>query len=299
VENDPQKSATETLLPPGVTKTPMFSACNAERYRRQELIKQIEQKTGKTLLCYVGGVGTLVHRDDALFLGDLLHNVQRDTPIDLMLHTGGGDIDAAEKLMSMLNAAAGTANLRVIVPDYAKSAGTLMALGADAIVMSDSSELGPIDPQIETVDGEGRVSVVAVQNYLDAYKELCDIVNKDTDDQAARIMLDKFEYPRILKYRAAVERATKLAENLLKSRMFKDETYLPTEPVAELRDTNRYQSHGQMIGIEEAKRIKLNVETLPPSDETWRLIWQLYCYQRLAVRDEQKLFESRIASLTH
>lgn len=46
--------------------------------------------------------------------------------------------------------------------------GTLLALGADVIVMSDSSELGPIDPQIMLNDGHGNMISYSVLHYLDA-----------------------------------------------------------------------------------------------------------------------------------
>ena len=127
----------------GSNKTPMFQAIHAARYQRQALIRRIEEKFGKRLVCYVSGIATLINRDDTVFFIDLLHNVKRDSDLDLMLHTGGGDIDAAEKLISIVRTRVGTGRLRVIVPDFAKSAGTLMTLGADQIVMSDTSELGP------------------------------------------------------------------------------------------------------------------------------------------------------------
>ncbi|HEX7802603.1 MAG TPA: hypothetical protein VF471_07605 [Pseudoxanthomonas sp.] len=282
---------------PTHSKTPMFAAVHAIRYQRQQLIREIQDETKTAVLCYVGGAATSVGRDDAVFFGDLLHNVARGKPIDLLLHTGGGDIDAAEKLMSMLSDAAGTAPLRVIIPDYAKSAGTLMALGADSIMMSDSSELGPIDPQIETQDSEGRISVVAVQNHLDAYKEAFELVKREPDNKAAQIMLRTFDASRIHKYRAAQARARQLAEKMLKSRMFRDDPFLPTAPVNALMDNTKYQSHGQMIGINEAKEISLKVEARPPDDPLWRKIWQLYCYQRMGITDEIKLFESEVASL--
>lgn len=285
------------VVSPTYSKTPMFTAVHAIRYQRQHLIREIQNETRTTLLCYVGGAGTSVSRDDAVFLGDLLHNVPRGKPIDLLLHTGGGDIDAAEKLMSMLSDAAGTAPLRVIVPDYAKSAGTLMALGANSIVMSDSSELGPIDPQIETQDSEGRISVVAVQNHLDAYQECFDLVKREPDNKAAQIMLKTFDASRIHKYRAAKTRARQLAEKMLKSRMFREEQSLPTAPVAALMNNAKYQSHGQMIGIDEAKGISLKVDSKTPDDPLWRKFWQLYCYQRMGITDDTKLFESEVASL--
>ena len=279
------------------SKTPMFAAVHAIRYQRQQLIREIQDERRTALLCYVGGLGTSVGREDAVFFGDLLHNVPRGTPIDLLLHTGGGDIDAAEKLMSMLSDAAGTAPLCVIVPDYAKSAGTLMALGANLIIMSDSSELGPIDPQIETQDSEGRISVVAVQNHLDAYSEAFDLVKREPENKAAQIMLKTFDPSRIHKYKAAQARARQLAEKMLKSRMFREENFLPTAPVNALMDNTKYQSHGQMIGIDEAKGISLKVDARLPDDPLWRKIWQLYCYQRMGITDDVKLFESDVASL--
>jgi hypothetical protein len=296
----------ESMLSPGglhgepvrvPTRTPAFTATNALRYRRQELIKEIEAITQTQLLCYIGGSATVVSRDDVLFLVDLLHNVKRNKPIDLLLHTGGGDMDAAEKLISMISEAAGDAQLRVIVPDFAKSAGTLMALGADAIVMSDSSELGPIDPQVISDDSRGETLVTAIQNYLDAYEEACGAVNADPSDAAARIMLQKFDPARVHQFRATIRRARSLAEKLLQSRMFRENGENYTLPVSELMNTKKYQSHGQMIGFEDAKRLCLSVQYLTPNDSLWQGYWQLYCYQRMEVDEKYKLFESNIASL--
>ncbi|TJW70781.1 MAG: hypothetical protein E5X43_33855, partial [Mesorhizobium sp.] len=134
----------------------MFTAMNAARYQRQSLIREIEVNHPQ-LLCYVAGNKAPVDRADTLGFVDMLHNVTPGDPIDLMLHTPGGDVDAAEKLITLVRGAVGEqGQLRVIVPDYAKSAGTLMALGANSIVMSDSSELGPIDPQVSLKDGNGN-----------------------------------------------------------------------------------------------------------------------------------------------
>ena len=61
----------------------------------------------------------------------------------------------------------GTSRLRMIVPDLAKSAATLMVLGADSILMSDTSELGPIDPQVVLADGNGKHIRHSIQSYRD------------------------------------------------------------------------------------------------------------------------------------
>ena len=122
-----QHSEDEPPLPPvpSYSKTPMYLAIHAPRFQRQRLIRELDQQTGRTLLCYICGENAEINRDDTLGIVELLHNVQPGASVDLMLHTFGGDIDAAEKLISMLRAAvASTASLRVIVPDVAKSAGT-------------------------------------------------------------------------------------------------------------------------------------------------------------------------------
>jgi len=84
-----------------VNKTPMFRAIHAARYQRQDLIKQIQKKQRTKLLCYVCGPQASIDRDDTVFFVDLLHHVPREHALDLMIHTGGGDIDAAEKLITI------------------------------------------------------------------------------------------------------------------------------------------------------------------------------------------------------
>lgn len=271
---------------------------HSSRYRRQDLIRAIEQKTGRQLICYVAGQHTMISRDDVVFLVDLLHNAKRGEGLDLLLHTGGGDMDAAEKLISMVRNFVGTAELRVVIPDFAKSAGTLMALAADFVVMSDSSELGPIDPQIVLNDGNGNRMSTPIQSYLDAYHQHSAALAKNPNDIAAQIMLQKFDPARLKVFEAARNRARVFAEDQLKLGMFRaPKTGNFTQIAADLLDTTKWLSHGQMIGQQEAKDIGLAVEYLDPEDELWKGYWQLYCYQRLEIKEKQKLFESNFASL--
>src|SRR5439155_25941589 len=137
------------------------------------------------------------------------------------LHTGGGDIDAGEKLISIVRTRVGIGKLRVIVPDFAKSAGTLMALGADKIIMSDTSELGPIDPQVKRNDGHGNLIWHSVQTYLDAYEFHSLALQKNPNDVAAQIMLGKLEPATVKFFEAVRGRAQKIAEDHMKLGMFK------------------------------------------------------------------------------
>jgi Serine dehydrogenase proteinase len=286
-------------------KTPMFEAMNASRYQRQDLIKEIHDIHGTRLLCYICGPGTSIDRDDTVFLIDLLHHVPRGEDLDILLHTGGGDIDAAEKLITIIRNWVDQGLLRVIVPDFAKSAGTLIALGADWIVMSDTSELGPIDPQLEVSDANGNRVIHSVQNYLDAYETHSSALRNNPSDPVARIMLEKLDPGTLKLFEAFRDRSRRFAEDQLKYGMFRSRSGpQPAEKAsirgngnytaiaADLIDTKRWLSHGQMIGASTARDIGLSVEHVPPTEESWQRYWRLYCLQRLSLNDGGKLFES-------
>jgi hypothetical protein len=283
---------------PAPTKTPFYQAIHALRYQRQAIIRRIQDNTGRKLLCYVAGDAAPLDRDDPVGFVDLLHNVQTDHDVDLLLHTVGGDIDVAEKLITMLRTKVGAGRLRVVVPDFAKSAGTLIAIGADAIVMSDMSELGPIDPQIVLTDGNGNRIRHSVQSYLDAYRTHTAALKKDPNDVGAAIMLGKLDPATVKLFESVMTRARSLAETLLQQGMFK-ELGNWSQAATALIDTHRWQSHGQMISWQDAMdpKIGLTIEYLDPKNELWAEYWQIYCLQRLAVGDQQKLLESDYASL--
>jgi hypothetical protein len=275
-----------------VEKTPMFTAMNAARYQRQALIREIEQEN-PTLLCYVAGLRAPVDRTDTVGFVDMLHNLKSGDPVDLLLHSPGGDIDAAEKLISLVRSKVGEDGmLRVIVPDFAKSAGTLMALGANVIVMSDSSELGPIDPQVSLKDCHGHDINHSVLTYLSAYYTALSALRGAPDDVANKITFEKFDPTVVSKFTAVRNRARTFAENLLNRRGAKS-----TKIAGELMDIAKYPSHGQMIGWEAARNMGLNVAYRPPTDRVWRKYWELYCHLRLAIESEHRVFESYYVSL--
>src|SRR5579859_789230 len=97
----------------GLGRTPMFEATHSARYTRQTLIKEIEKTCGCPLICYVAGNAAQIETNDTVGLVDLLHHVEPGKDLDFMLHTIGGDVDAAEKLISMVRGRVGEARLRV------------------------------------------------------------------------------------------------------------------------------------------------------------------------------------------
>jgi Serine dehydrogenase proteinase len=245
-------------------------AIHAERYQRQAIIKNIQERSERRLICYVSGGSCAIDRDDTVPFVDLLHNVPPREDLDLLLHTGGGDIDAAEKLISMVRNKVGTGILRIIVPDFAKSAGTLMVLGADCVVMSDTSELGPIDPQIFLADGNGNRIRHSVQSYLDAYDEHTATLKKEPGNVAAQIMLGKLDPATVKLFQAVQARARQFAEVQLKRGMFRNGGNW-SQTASELLDTKRWQSHAQMISWEDAKDPPYRPERRVPRPEVRRV----------------------------
>lgn len=90
--------------------------------------------------------------------------------LDVVLFTPGGDPDAAYLLATMLKRHAKVVN--IIVPLYAKSAGTLLSLCADSILMTDLSELGPLDTQVTEIKEKGNKKTSSALNESKALEQV-------------------------------------------------------------------------------------------------------------------------------
>ncbi|HYR35121.1 MAG TPA: ATP-dependent Clp protease proteolytic subunit [Burkholderiales bacterium] len=84
-----------------------------------------------------------------------------EQPIDIVLHTPGGTVLAAEQIARALVERKG--KVTVLVPHYAMSGGTLIALAADEIVMDPNAVLGPVDPQIGDLPAASIVKAVEIK----------------------------------------------------------------------------------------------------------------------------------------
>jgi ClpP class serine protease len=112
-----------------------------------------------------------------------------DEPIDIILHTPGGTVLAAEQIAKALAARKG--KVTVFVPHYAMSGGTLIALAADEIVMDSNAVLGPVDPQIGGLPAASIVKAVemkGVQHVHDETLIVADIAQKARVQVAAFVM---------------------------------------------------------------------------------------------------------------
>ena len=260
------------------------------RLRRKRLIRKIEAQTQRVLLCYVSE-HPWIDQEDVLRMHALLHRVEPGASITLLLNSPGGDVDAAERLQHMLRESASppglqqTGDVEIVVPNRAKSAATIMALGADRVTMSDTSELGPIDPQVE-FQGVGY----PVAAWLAAYEDAERRCRAHPDNPAFAAVFQSFDSVVVEMLRFAESRARNLAEGLARRADGWNYTMVATA----LMDTTRFPSHGQMIDWRTAEDIGLkNVRYMPRTNPLWDMYWELYLALRGVAGKQKKVFESR------
>jgi ClpP class serine protease len=160
--------------------------------------------------------GGYIDIDDSEAVIRAIEMTGEGVPIDLVLHTPGGLVLAAEQIAAAL--ASHPAPVTVYVPHYAMSGGTLIALAADRIVMAPSAVLGPVDPQI----GEfPAASVLAAVGQKDK-NEVDDrtLILADVGRKAQRQVQDFVE--KLLAPHLPEERARELAQTLSEGRWTHD-----------------------------------------------------------------------------
>lgn len=193
---------------------------------RVRLIRDLEKKRGSRLI-------TIIHRQESLsFLGIPISryiNVEDseavlrairltpdDMPIDLVLHTPGGLVLAAEQIARAIQKH--PARVTVFVPHYAMSGGTMIALAADEIVMDANAVLGPVDPQLGELPAASILEAVQVkgrERVEDRTLMLADIAEK------ALRQVNDFIY-HLLAEKMAEEKARQLARILSSGRWTHD-----------------------------------------------------------------------------
>jgi len=127
-----------------------------------------------------------IKKIDLLVIHELLCKKSFDS-FDVILQTPGGDIDAAFLIAKLLRKKAKKVN--IIVPLFAKSAGTLICLSADQIILTDLSELGPLDTQVLERE-EGRRKYTSALNEFKALEQV-QLHTIETLDIATKLILSR------------------------------------------------------------------------------------------------------------
>ena len=154
---------------------PRFQQSALQRARRKELTN-LGNRRGSNVI-------TLIHRQETISLlgvpisryididdsEEVLRAIRLtpdDTPIDIIIHTPGGIALAATQIALALEAH--PAKKTVMIPHYAMSGGTLIALAADEIMMDPHAVLGPVDPQLG--DRQGTYAASSILKVVETKK---------------------------------------------------------------------------------------------------------------------------------
>lgn len=250
---------------------------------RSHLFKSIEDHLdGRALVTYFTSFvhNAPVNDDDCDMLQSILQQTDTSKGIALMISTPGGDGLAAERMASICRAYGGDNGFWAIVPGKAKSAGTIIAMGAQKILMPSTSELGPVDPQIVRNEPTGR-KVFSAHNLVASYDTLMKEASEtDGPLEPYLLQLQKHDHREIQSYRTLIELSKSIAIKLLRSGMLSDDD-VTEEQIAEkikifLNPDAGTLSHGRAIYAHEAEEAGLKVDVLDARSELWEHIYELY-----------------------
>ncbi len=212
---------------------------------RMKIISQMERERRSKVI-------TLIHRrepwlqdgeEDSLTIEDSEHVLMQirktspEQPIDIIIHTPGGLILAAEMIAMALKRH--PAKVTAIVPLYAMSGGTLITLAADEILMESYSVLGPLDPQINGRPANALVTLLErkpVETVADDTVILADIARQALQEMQSFIRW-------LLQGKLEEKQVERLAEFI----------------------TGGYITHDTPISLESARELGLNVIEGVPS----------------------------------
>jgi ClpP class serine protease len=250
---------------------------------RRKYLTQLATLTERNVIAYYSGwlqkLGTKSPHfsiSDAVMPGLMtaVNKLDKSKGLDLILHTPGGEINATEQIVFYLRKIF-DGNIRAIVPHLAMSAGTMIALACQKIVMGLHSNLGPIDPQVG-----GGAAAHAILEEFNRVQELFKSSPKEA--QVWLPILQKYT-PTLI---GACEKAIKLSETMVKSwlatGMFADAKNPETSAkkiVSALGSHAQTLSHGRHITIEQAQELGLKIEPLEDNEKLQDAVLSVHhCY---------------------
>ncbi len=203
-----------------------------------------------------------------------------DTKIDLFLHTNGGEGVVPWRLVTLLREFC--SRLTVLVPHRAFSAGTLVAMGADEVLMHPMGMLGPIDPTIITPFNPPNpqnpnerlgISVEDVASYIDLVKEDVGIRHEDELVQAFKILAEQVNPLALGSVKRSTSQSRMMGEKLIRRSAVAGDQRSITDVVEKLASSLYY--HGHPINRQEARE-DLGLNVVDPPQPVADAMWALY-----------------------
>lgn len=235
---------------------------------RRKYLKSLFEKTGRNVIAYYSGwlskpniEGIQINDEDKNAIMMAVHEFDRSMGLDLILHTPGGELPATESIIDYLHRMFGD-NIRVIVPQIAMSAGTLIACASKEILMGTHSNLGPIDPQVRGVPAYG-----VIEEFRVAAEEIKEDPSKV---HVWRPILSKYHPTFLSQCQNAIKHGSEVALYHLEKTMLKGMKSKQTRAkriVEGLTDYSGNGSHAKHIHINDCKKLGLKVKNLEKDPE--------------------------------
>ena len=210
--------------------------------------------------------------------------------LHVLLGTPGGDGETALRLIRQ--AQSRCRELTVIVPDQAKSAGTLFVLGADRIYMGPTSDLGPVDPQFQLPNGglaAARAIIAAVERAERSSQQ-----DPTTYPLHAALLAD-ITALMVQQARDALART----DDLVREALTCVSSRRP-EQVQELTEklkkhlVGEPKDHRAIVSAADASRFGLPVEEADPTSDRWQAVWRLWA--KYLILPSVYVYEGELAS---
>lgn len=227
---------------------------------RRKYLASISEVTGRNTIAYYSSFLQKpnapfmeINDDDRNAFMSMVYKMDRSKGLDLILHTPGGNIAAAESIVDYLRRLFGN-NVRAIVPQIAMSAGTMIACSCSSIVMGKQSNLGPIDPKYNGISTYG-----VIEEFNRAKQEIA------SDPRTIPIwqtIMSKYNPSFIGDCEKAIQWSNSMVTGWLSTNMLKDDPQLAEEIVRHLSDHNETLSHERHIHIDECRSLGLHIESL-------------------------------------
>ena len=251
---------------------------------RIDIIKNLQNKRNSRIISYIvntrEGLDFRISSDAVQVIYGHLENldIKKDEKIDLFLHSLGGDGLVPWKLVNLFREF--SEHLEVLVPYKAYSAATLIALGADKIIMHRMGELGPVDPKVANEFNPTTpkgfpvgINVEDVASYISFVKEFVGITHEDELIQALNALTNNIHPLAIGNVHRFYTQSRMMAKKLLKLHMKDPKDEHDIEEISETL-TSKLFFHGHPINRKEAIDLKLKIEE--PDQDVENLMWQLY-----------------------
>ncbi len=252
--------------------------------RRKYLVKAYEA-TKRNLILYASkwtqpsaGISpelVSIVDEDIQGLMEVVHGLTGPN-LDLVLHSPGGSAEAAEAFVAYLRSKFD--HIRVIVPQMAMSAATMIACAADVIVLGKHSFLGPIDPQLVLNTPLG-IRMAPAQAILDQFEQAKTECTDPAKMGAWLPMLSQYGPDLLIQCRNALDMSRSLVTDWLMTYMFRADPaneQKATDIADWLSDHGQFKSHGRHIPRPEIERRGLRIEHLELNQSTQDLLLSVF-----------------------